>query len=244
MWEIRDRLGISIRRPGRMTLDGVEYGPCLLVSRECGSGGSLIARKAGEQLGWAVYDGEIVAEIARVEHERTRLLESVDENCRSRWEQTWQQVLTLAQPADAIYLHGLRQVVMSLGHHGDVVIVGRGAPHLLPSGCAVRVRVIAPLQQRVTRMAELERITRETALAKIRQIDATQVAFIRKTFRHHADAPLNYDLVLNSAELGIQGATEMVLAAISTKLGVRPGRMTRPDVAVKMVTTQAPRSAP
>lgn len=244
MWEIRDRLGMSTRQPGRTTLDGVEYGPCLLVSRECGSGGSLIARKAGEQLGWTVYDGEIVDEIARVEHERRRLLESVDENCRSRWEQTWQQVLTWAQPADAIYLHGLRQVVMSLGHHGEAVIVGRGARHLLPSSCAVRVRVVAPLARRVAQLAEDEKITEAAARAKIKEIDAARANFIWRTFKQRADAPLNYDLVLNSAELGIHGATEMVLAAISTKLGIGPGRTARPDVAVKMVTTRAPRSSP
>jgi cytidylate kinase len=222
MWGIKDRLGNVPQRPGRLFQDGVAYGPCLLVSRECASGGGLIARQAGGRLGWDVYDGEIVEEIARVEHERRRLVESVDERSRSRWEQTWQQVLTAAQPADATYLHGLRQVVMSLGHHGDAVIVGRGAQHLLPSGCAVRVRVIAPLGQRAARMAEHDHIPEAEARAKIREIDAARAAFIWRTFKQHTESPLNYDLVINTAETGIQAAADIVLAAISAKLGVGP----------------------
>jgi hypothetical protein len=219
---IRDRLGIPSQRPGVLIQDGVAYGPCLLVSREIASGGNLIARQTGARLGWNVYDGELVDEIARVAHERRRLVESVDERSRSLWEQTWQQVLTWAQPTDATYLHGLRQVVMSLGHHGDAVIVGRGARHLLPSGCAVRVRVIAPLEQRAARMAEEEGISKAAALAKIRDIDAAREAFIWRTFKQRADSPLNYDLVINTAEVGIQAATDIVLEAISAKLGVWP----------------------
>jgi cytidylate kinase len=222
MWGIRDRLGIPSQRPGVLIQDGVAYGPCLLVSREAASGGSLIARQVGARLGWDVYDGEIVDEIARVEHERKRLVESVDERSRSRWEQTWQQVLTRAQPADATYLHGLRQVVMSLGHHGDAVIVGRGARHLLPPGCAVRVRTVAPLEQRVARMAEEESIPKAKARAKIREIDAARAAFIWKTFKQRTDDPLNYDLMINTGEVSIAAATDIVLAAISAKLGVGP----------------------
>jgi Cytidylate kinase-like family len=223
MWGIRDRLGIPSQRPGVLIQDGVAYGPCLLVSRETASGGNLIARQVGARLGWSVYDGELVDEIARVAHERRRLVESVDERSRSLWEQTWQQVLTWAQPTDATYLHALRQVVMSLGHHGDAVIVGRGARHILPSGSAVRLRVIAPLEQRAARMADDEGISRSNARAKIRELDAAREAFIWRTFKQHSDLPVNYDLVINTAEVGIQAATEIVLAAISAKLGVGPG---------------------
>ncbi len=224
MWGIKDRLGNAHERPGRLVRDGVAYGPCLLFSREYASGGGLIARQTGARLGWSVYDGEIVDEIARVEHERRRLVESVDERVRSYWEQTWQQVLTSAQPADATYLHGLRQVVMSLGYHGDVVIVGRGAQHLLPSPCAVRVRVVAPLAQRVARMTENEGVPEARARAKIREIDAARSAFIWRTFKQNANSPLNYDLLINTAEVGILAATDIVLAAVSAKLGVTPDR--------------------
>jgi hypothetical protein len=220
MWGIKDRLGSAHERPGRLVQNGVAYGPCLLISRECASGGGLIAREAGTRLGWTVYDGEIVDEIARVEHERRRLVESVDERARSYWEQTWQQVLTSAQPADATYLHGLRQVVMSLGHHGDVVIVGRGAQHLLPSACALRVRVVAPLAQRVARMAGHEGIPEAQARTRMREIDAARSTFIWKTFKQHSDSPLNYDLVIDTAEIGLLQAADIVLAAVAAKLGV------------------------
>jgi hypothetical protein len=224
MRRIHDRLEAPQDAPGRFVKDGVAYGPCLLISRECAGGGSQLARAAGEQLGWSVFDGELVDEIARLSHERQRLIESVDERFVSVWEHSWQDVLLKTGAMDVKYLHGLRQVVLSLGHHGSVIIVGRGAQHLLPPECALRVRLVAPLEWRVHNAAKQEGLSAEAALAKIKATDAARAAFIWKTFHARADDALNYDLTINTGDTGIEGATQIVLAAMATKLGVRAGK--------------------
>lgn len=219
MWGIRDRLANALEPPRRCVEGGVAYGPCLLVSRECGSGGTLIARRAGERLGWNVYDGEIVDEIAQIAHERQRLIQSVDEHVRSYWEQTWLQILAAGEMTGEKYLYYLRQVVMSLGHHGEVVIVGRGAHHLLPAESALRVRVVAPMELRAKRVAQQEALSLEQARAKAQAVDAERAAFLRKVFRSDANSHLNYDLVINTSEISYEKATEIVLSALREKLG-------------------------
>jgi cytidylate kinase len=129
--------------------------------------------------------------------------------------------LTETGAVDGKYLQCLRQVVLSLGHHGDAVIVGRGAQYLLPPQCALRVRLVAPLEFRARTLAEHAGLSFKDARAKIKTTDITRTTFIWKTFHSSADSPLNYDLVINTAETGIAGATDIVIAAIATKLGVR-----------------------
>src|SRR5690349_4732084 len=91
--ELRRRLQDLGKRPGRCMADGVAYGPCLLISRERGSGGSRVARLAGERLGWQVFDREILDQIAELAHVRLQLAESVDEQTRAKLENSSQAEL-------------------------------------------------------------------------------------------------------------------------------------------------------
>jgi cytidylate kinase len=117
-------------------------------------------------------------------------------------------------------LYYLHEVILALGHHGDVIIVGRGAQFLIPKECALRVRVIEPEPVRVERVSRQRQISLEAALQFVREREANRFAFIRTTFHEDPAAPLNYDLVLNTAQLSPPGATEIILSAMQQKLGV------------------------
>jgi len=220
LWELKRRLEDLGQRPGRCMADGVAYGPCLLVSRERGSGGSRVARLAGERLGRQVFDREILDQIAELAHIRLQLTESVDEQTRSKLENNSQTELKPEGIGDETYLRYLRQVVMTLGHHGDVVLVGRGAQYLLPSQCALRVRVVAPLEVRVQRMAERAALSLTEAQARVEKFDAERAGFVRSCFQRDAHSPLNYDLVINTCEISSEAAADVVVTALRTKLGL------------------------
>jgi cytidylate kinase len=218
---LRKRLETADHLPGRyVSPDGVAFGPCLLISRECGSGGSQLAQLTGEQLGWNVFDSKIVDEIAHAANVHQRLVETVDEHIHSLWEQNWREFL-LDELPDKKYLRHLRQVVMTLGHHGNVVLVGRGAQYLLPPQCGLRVRVVAPLEMRIQNVAEGEKISREQAKARIKAVDAERNAFVWKVFRKDVSSPLNHDVVINTAKIELEIATQIVLAMLQNKLGFK-----------------------
>jgi len=221
MSDIRNRLEETTPQPGRyVTEDGVAFGPCLLISRECGSGGSLLGQRVGERLGWNVFDARIVDEIAQLANVHQRLVQSVDERVRSHWERTWRDIL-LDDQADEKYLRHLKQVVMALAHHGNVVFVGRGAQFLLPSQCALRVRLVAPLETRIHRLTERHNLSPEQARLKIKRVDTERAAFVWKIFKKDVGAALNHDLLINTDEINAESVTELVLVAMERKLGVR-----------------------
>src|SRR5262249_42637711 len=51
----------------------------IAVSRQVGARATSVAREVGAQLGWAVYDRELLEQIARSMNVRVELLKSVDE---------------------------------------------------------------------------------------------------------------------------------------------------------------------
>lgn len=222
LWEIKRRLQDLGQRPGRCIEGNVAYGPCLLVSRQPGSLGGRVARLAGELMGWQVYDREVVDQIAQLTEARQQLMESVDAMTRAKWNNGWHPELEIEDTGCRDYLKWLRQVVLTLGHHGDVVLVGRGAAFLLPAKCSLRVRVVAPLELRVKRVAEHERVPLAEARARVEKFDASRASFVQESFAREINSPLNFDLVINTADIGVEAAAEMVLVALKSKLGVRP----------------------
>ena len=119
------------------------------LAREAGASGSSVAREVGRRLDWPVYDHELLERIATEHHLRVSLLESLDER-RQHWLTECMEAFALKEPiGETAYAHHLIQTLLSLGAHGCCVIVGRGAAHLLPSSTTLRVRLIAPVEDRV-----------------------------------------------------------------------------------------------
>lgn len=222
LWEFKQRMEDVSRRPGRCLVQTVAYGPCLLVSRERGSGGDQLAHLIGERMGWQVFDREVVDEIAQRAHVRQQVIETVDEQVRSTWSNGPSPELAPEDIGREEFLRHLRQVLLALGHHGDVVILGRGAEYVLPAECALRVRLVAPFELRVRRLAERGRLSPEQAKAHVQQFDSDRAAFAHKSFQCKAGWPLNYDVLINTGEIGMEAAVNIVLTALRGKLGVHP----------------------
>lgn len=225
LWELKRRLEAQGNRPKPPRVDGVDYGPCLLLSREHGSDGDSIAQLIGQRLGWPVYNRELVDQIAAHAHVRRQLVESVDERSRSAWETLCSAFVPDSIESDT-YLQHLESVVRALGHHGDVVIVGRGAHCILPPVCALRVRIVAPASIRCARLAPEFNGDSIRATAEVRRVDEAREGFHRRAFGRDAQSPSDYDVVVNTEFIDPKNAVEVLLVLLESKLGVRPSAST------------------
>jgi hypothetical protein len=210
------------RRAGRGKEGKLSYGPYLLISREKGAGGSAVAQLAGKRLGWQVFDKEIVDAIAERAKVRRELVESLDERDRATIQDAIGQWLDPQSIGISGYLAHLREILLTLGHQGDVVIVGRGAHYVLPSQFGLRVRMVAPVEVRVRRIANHENMSLDRARDAIKQSDRERTRLAFKEYRRIVTDPLNYDVTINTAELTVEDATEVVLNALQRKLAVKP----------------------
>jgi cytidylate kinase len=221
LWEIRQRLATTDQRPGRKQVGGIYYGPYLLISRQRGSGGDKVAQAAGARLDWHVFDRQLVDQVASRAHVRQQLILSLDERARTAFEDTFRSAFEPDDIGSENYALYLKQVILALGHQGDVVLVGRGAQYMLPVETGLRVRIVAPAEWRAKQIAARLSLPIEEARKEIQVSDANRQSFTRQYFHHDAGDTLNYDVIINTAEVGIEGAADIALLALEKKLGVR-----------------------
>ncbi|HEV3162902.1 MAG TPA: cytidylate kinase-like family protein [Isosphaeraceae bacterium] len=192
------------------------------ISREAGAGGGLIGRLLGTRLNWKVYNHEIVEIIAQRMEVTTDVVQALDELAPGVV-QDW--LLPLREehyaPQEA-YLDHLAKLIEAIGHARESIIVGRGANFLLPREETLCVRVIAPLKERAKHLAEQMGVSLRTARRAARDLDNRRLKFARTMYRVNASDPHYYDLVLDSASLGIPIAVEVLVRAVEAGMPPSP----------------------
>lgn len=218
MWEVRQKLAAEGGEIARRELVHLEQGPWLTVSRQLGSGGVEVAEAAAVSLGWQLYDREILTGIAEHTHLRERVLGRVDERSTNWLADYLSHLLTPESISRETFAREMSEVVWAVAREGRAVLVGRGANWLLDPRFGLRVRIVAPLEARVLAVARHEDLTSTDAGQRVRERDDSTREFIRRTFDRDVDDPAGYDLVLNTAHLGIESAVEIVETALRNKL--------------------------
>ena len=183
----------------------------ITISREAGSGGKTIARIVAAELGYTVYDKEIIEQMADLLRADPDQVKRLDERAPSMIVEIVQGALDRT-PSSASYLRRLREVVREIAARGKAIIVGRGRACLVPE--SLRVRVVAPFEVRVARVAELQGISEAEARRRVAESDAARRAFGRRHFRCSLEDPVLYDLVINTERISLEHGAELILLAV------------------------------
>jgi cytidylate kinase len=190
----------------------------LTISRETGAGGSTIAKIVGQKLGWDVLDKELLDRITQRYHGDRDMLDLVDET-PSNWIidvlGTWMDNAVISHET---YLVQLTRIIQAAAKRGKVVFVGRGAQFLLPREQGFSVRLVAPEQFRIENLTRIKGIKETEAKHLLQETDRDRLEFGRRFFSHDVSDPHLYDLIVNTERLGMEGAAELILAAISSRL--------------------------
>jgi len=193
-------------------------GDFITISRQMGAGDD-IADEVAKSLGWHVFDREIAEYVAREADVRRSVVESLEEHHRSQITDLLATFLgRQSLPSDTYFKH-LMSVILTVAHHGEAVIVGRGANFILPASCGLRVRLVASLPRRLEHVSTARQMSPEEACRLILESDNERKAFIAQQFHKDIDDPLHYDLVLNTGELPVPLAVQIIVQAFRGKLG-------------------------
>jgi cytidylate kinase len=190
------------------------------ISREAGSRGGSIARRAAAKLGWQVYNQELLEYLSQEGPLRQELLDAVPAAgahwSEARLEQLWREQNLSQHPS----IGNLARVILALAAQGEVVLLGRGAGCILPPATSLHVRVIAPLADRVAYMSQWLRLTVEEAAEQVRLRDQRRADFIATHFHRQPGDPYQYDLLLNSSLLGEELCAGLIAQAARAKLAL------------------------
>ncbi len=83
----------------------------------------------------------------------------------------------------------MKQVVLALGHQGDVIIVGHGARFILPSQFGLCVRMVAPIEARIRRVADKANLSLTAARVEVEKTDRERVKMVHRHFGQDVTDP-------------------------------------------------------
>lgn len=209
--------------------------PVITVTRLFGSGGSEVARRVAESLGWRLIDGAIVNGIARALRATPTEVQAIDERAPSLAERLADalalgggevvsaSLATPMPPTEQRIAEVTREVIERAVARGPVVVVGRGAQAYLAQRTDVlHVHCYAPHDALVERTMKREGIDQEEADRMVRAKNQQRENYVKRMFGRAWLAPEHYHIMLNTAWLGQDRCVELVLDLARERFGARP----------------------
>jgi cytidylate kinase len=180
------------------------------ISRQAGAGGDEIARLVADALGWKLLDNDLVEQLLVEKGFPRAKAETFEEKEPGLWHR-------FSSEKDR-YLDFLKLVSYEFARKGGCVILGRGGQILfgdVPD--VIRVRVIAPLQDRVARVRDASGGDERHSRQAVQQSDNERAAFHRFLFHANWDSADLYDLVINTHGISPKTAAALIAKAAAVK---------------------------
>ena len=176
----------------------------ITISRGSFAGGSAVAKRLAERLGYPSLSREEVMNEAARDYgiSQKDLSKSLDGK-----PSFWQQV-----PGKRLaYVKCVTAVMLAHAKDGNLVYQGN-VGHLLLSDISqvLRVRVVADMQYRIRAAMENADLNHDEAIAYIERVDKDRSRWARLLYGVEWDDPTQYDLVLNVSSLSEESVSEAI----------------------------------
>lgn len=190
------------------------------LGRQFGSMGRSIARALSEELGVEYYDRDIVEQVTRelgITREEVDLAEGRLGNSTF-----WRRAFPLGRDVamqDQIFAAQAR-IISTLAERQSCIIVGRCADYILrrePNRLAVFV--FAPEQARLDNCTQRLNMTLPEAKKMMKSVDAARKSYHKKYTGYDPGELDQYDLLINSAVLGIEGTAAYLAQLVRLRFG-------------------------
>jgi cytidylate kinase len=216
-WELESNI-----RAAELTTEEKQqrHQPIITISRQRGSGGSLIARKLAGRFNYTLLHRDIIDRIVESTGYKRRIVESLDEHSQSQLE-TWFASMVAGKCVDGSdYAKHLLEIIYSISQLGGVVVIGRGANFIVGHDLGFHIRVVAPRAERIHNLMQYEGLSEKEAAKAADASDHDRSEFVKKTFGKSIDDPLYYDLVINHLTISIETATSLIATAAMEKFAL------------------------
>ncbi|MCI8600178.1 MAG: cytidylate kinase-like family protein [Oscillospiraceae bacterium] len=195
----------------------------ITISRQYGSGGRLIGEKLAETLGIPFYDKELITLAAEQSGFSREIFERMDERASSSL------LYTLSvNPGMAGGLTGIadlplndkvfliqNNVIKQLADKGSCVIVGRCADYILKEyPNLIKVFICSDMTDRIERITKVYGVSFTNAEREVQKYDKRRSNYYSFYTHTKPGIAANYDLCLNSGQIGIDASVEVIRAYV------------------------------
>jgi cytidylate kinase len=202
----------------------------ITISRQIGSGGTIVGQLAAKRLGLNYVDAEILqraADMLGVQDPRS--LEALEEHAPGGLWGRFARAVSIGAP-DAPFVPSPpgvyeghvqeveREIIREIAAHRNAVIVGRGAAHLLSGPFILRVFVHAPRAWRIERVREGYSLAEAEAREMVLRSDKRRADFVRELRGCSWTDACLYDLTIDTSVVGIEMAAGLVAEIAGPRL--------------------------
>jgi len=201
--------------------------PIVTISRMFGSGGSEVAAKVADELGWSLLDNAIVERVAMRLGRTPVEVQAIEERVPSLAERL-ADALALGSPevvspslsgplppTEERLLEVTERVIDDAIARGPVVLVGRGAQsYLAQRADTLHVLCYAPKPALVARVMQRDNIDVGEATKRVEHTNKRREQYVKRYWQRAWLTPENYHLCLNTEFLGIDGAANLVTQVV------------------------------
>lgn len=192
----------------------------ITIERRYASGGNEIGRKLAEELGYKLYDRNILVQAAKNLEIPFHQIEGLEESSSGGI------LLNLSKTplgglagnrelplADKLFLEEKR-IIEEVAGEGDCVIVGRASGYLLKNKKnSLHVFIDSDKSKRIQRAIEREGVAASEAENALKKNDKRRSSFYNSVTNWEWGAPEYYEMYLNAGRLGIDRCVRILAEA-------------------------------
>ncbi len=195
------------------------------ISREFSSGGREVGKLLSKALNCAYYDKELVNKIA----EKSGLDATYVENQSEQYSSTafpyviGNTFMSYNQPMNQLSIEvqqAQRNVLIEIAKKEDAVIIGRCADYILREYNPLKVFIYSSsIEAKINRCYEKVPADREKTHKEmekeIRKVEKARSNYYQQNTSQKWSDMANYNLCIDTSKVGIQGAVNIILAALN-----------------------------
>ena len=197
----------------------------ICISREYGSGGRAVGELLSEKLGIPFYDKEILSRVAKESDMSEEFVKNHEESA------TYSHILNVPighrfpgveteeiMTPEKLFMIQAKVIHELASEHDSCIFVGRCADVVLKDheNC-YSFFIHSPVKDRIKRLVETEGVSERQAKKMIKQTDWERSSYHNYYTKQKWGNPGNYDLMINTAAVGINGAVETIKNYLKTR---------------------------
>lgn len=189
------------------------------ISREFGSGGHEIARKVAQQLGYKLYDNELILEIAKNTKLSKELIEFYDEKPSTK---TFFPVKTESIkivneniPLEKQIFLAEKEIMENAAKNENCIFVGRCSNYIFKDHPnSMHIFIYSNLDNRIKRKMNILNKNYKDIQKLVEEQDKKRILYYKSNTNSELGNKANYDLCINSANLSIDEIVDIIVKLI------------------------------
>ena len=200
------------------------------ISRLVGSGAHEISQLLSKQLGYRLFDQELMAklgleagltkgevvDLTAERHHTHSPLERMSHLAPMRDTLAFGTYEASGAGAEDRSAELVTKIMLYAYEKGNVVVEGRGSQGVLRDKPGVlHVRFVAPLEQRIEYLKKRDNVGTDEARKRVKEADAAQYDYIKRYFDADINDPTLYHLIINTGKVTQAVAVDLITKALA-----------------------------